>query len=95
MAYLLDLSSTSQIHLVFHVSQLKPFFGSKLRPEIVKLPNYNENSQNFIHPLAILNKRTILVDNQFKSQVLVQWDRLPIEESSWEDVDVLQDIFHI
>ena len=80
---------------MFHVSQLKPFVGSELPPEIVNLPDYNEESQNFIHPLAILNKRTILVDNQFKSQVLVQWDRLPIEESSWEDVDVLQDIFHI
>ena len=93
MAYQLDLPSTSQIHLVFHVSQLKPIVGSKLAPEIVKLLDYYDVSQNFSPPLAILNKWTILVDNQFKYQVLVQWDGLPAEKISWEDVDILQDIF--
>ena len=40
-----------------------------------------------------MDRQTILVDNQLKSQVLVQWDGLPVEDSSWEDVNVLQEIF--
>ena len=93
VAYKLDLPSTSQIHPVFHVSHLKPFVGSEVPPRGVTLLNYNEDSQNLIFPLAIVDRRTILVDNQLKSQVLVQWDGSPVEDSSWEDVDVLHEIF--
>ena len=93
MIYKLDFPSTSQIHPVFHVSQLKPFVGSEVLPGGATLPNYDEDSQNLICPLAIVDRRTISVDNQLKPQVLVQWDGLPVEDSSWEDVNVLQEIF--
>ena len=46
-----------------------------------------------VFPLAILDSRIASDDDHHKTQVLVQWAGLPIEETSWEDLDVLREEF--
>ena len=43
--------------------------------------------------MAILNSRVVTVDGLTKRQLLIQWSGLSMEESSWEDITVLQEIF--
>ncbi|GFS36789.1 hypothetical protein Acr_00g0048060 [Actinidia rufa] len=93
VAYQLDLPHTSKIHPVFHVSQLKPFSGTGLPSVVMQLPEINLGSQIPVTLVAIVNSRTITVNGQLKSQVLIQWKGWPIEDSTWEDVDVLQEVF--
>ena len=78
---------------MFHVSQLKPFYGSPVSSEIVNFPSNGQEPQAYICPLAILNNRTVTVDGQIKNQLLVQRTGLPVEESSREDATVIQEVF--
>ena len=57
------------------------------------IPNINLESQSLIIPATILNSITITVDGQSKTQMLVQWKGLPMEDSSWEDSDIIKEIF--
>ena len=72
---------------------MKSFFGSILPHAIVQLPAIGSEKQSLIFPLAILNIRTIIVEGQPKTQVLVQWESLPIEDSSWKDSDIFSEMF--
>ncbi|GFS31244.1 hypothetical protein Acr_00g0016420 [Actinidia rufa] len=93
VAYQLQLPTSSKIHPVFHVSQLKPFSGSTFPSVTMQLPDINLESQPLIIPAAVLNDRWITINGQTKHQMLVQWKGLPMEDSSWEDSDVLEEMF--
>ena len=81
IAYKLNLPVTSKIHHVFHISQLKPFYGSNIPTQIVNLPSTSDEMQSVKFPLAILNSRIVIAEDKLKTQVLVQWAGLPIEET--------------
>jgi hypothetical protein len=75
VAYELQLPSSSRIHPVFHVSQLKRALGTGLVSSPV-LPN--EQFQ-FSVPVKILQRRTVARGVQSSEQILVQWSHMTVE----------------
>ncbi|KAK2367199.1 hypothetical protein QL285_080510 [Trifolium repens] len=92
VAYKLKLPDHAKIHPVFHVSQLKQFKGVSAE-RYIPLPLTMSESGPIIHPMEVLDARTIMRGTQKINQVLVQWDQLPAAEATWEDIDTLQDNF--
>jgi Chromo (CHRromatin Organisation MOdifier) domain len=84
VAYHLNLPEGSLIHPVFHMSQLKKRVGSII-PLLTKLPLVGPEGKLKITPAAILDRRVLKRNNEVVVEVLVQWDNLPEEETSWED----------
>lgn len=81
VAYKLDLPSSSQIHPVFHVSQLKQMIGtattSTAIPESV--------SDVFIkEPEDILERKMVKRQGRAATKVLIKWKNTPVDEASWE-----------
>ena len=62
IAYQLELPTNSQIYHVFHVSQLKPFYGSPLSLEILDFPSNGQDPLAYNYPLVMLNNRKVIVD---------------------------------
>ncbi|KAJ0837840.1 putative nucleotidyltransferase, Ribonuclease H [Helianthus annuus] len=82
VAYKLDLPSDAQLHPVFHVSLLKKAFGQ--HAPIVPLPT---DSCFLLQPRSIVDRRLVRKGNHMVNQVLVHWQGLPLEDSSWEDLN--------
>jgi hypothetical protein len=55
MAYKLELSPSSRVHLVFHVSCLKKVIGDKIHVQTI-LPEINEEGKIILEPETILEK---------------------------------------
>ncbi|XP_043700242.1 uncharacterized protein LOC122650951 [Telopea speciosissima] len=92
VAYKLDLPSTARLHPVFHVSLLKGFMGSPpTQPATVPALFTQPDAQPV--PKAILNFRTLVSHGRSVRQALVQWEDLPLEDTSWEDISLLHRLF--
>jgi len=85
VAYKLSLSSSSAIHPVFHVSQLKQHAGNKIVYDNLLAQNLDPELQ----PPAILDRRMVKQKNQAATQVLVHWKTLSPYEATWEFADDL------
>jgi hypothetical protein len=89
VAYKLDLPSSSQIHPVFHVSQLKPF-----RPDntavSTDLPVQVQLDTPDVQPEQILERRLCKKGNAAHVQIKVKWSSLPAIQATWEDYEVLR-----
>jgi hypothetical protein len=91
VAYKLELPPSSQIHPVFHVSQLKAFTPSTLV--------YSELSQIMdlygvdVKPMKILERRLVWRGNHPVVQVKVLWSHFADAVTTWEDYDVLKTRF--
>ncbi|GKE14949.1 ty3-gypsy retrotransposon protein [Tanacetum coccineum] len=83
VVYRLALPATSKIHLVFHVSILKPFVGDN-SVEVAGLPEELHNDQPLEQPLAVCDARMVLRSGVPAQQVLVQWMGGSPEEATWE-----------
>jgi len=95
VAYRVNFPAGVRIHPVFHCSNLKPFRGEPgSTPAIPLPPNFHEN-QPLIFPLAILGSRRATAEPHNPWQVLVQWQGLSPEETSWEDWDQLRQDYHL
>lgn len=57
------------------------------------LPSSFVGNQPLLTPLAILDHRKIRRQNSWISQVLVEWTGIPLEETSWEDFNALQQMY--
>ena len=85
VAYKLDLSESSRIHPIFHCSLLKPYRQSTTQPEApLSLPPLLEEHQPLITPLFILDTKWTQSGEDKDLLVLVQWDGLLSEDTSWE-----------
>jgi len=89
VAYELVLPSTSRIHPVFHVSQLKPFLPSSCQVS-PQLPSFAADLQV---PISILQQRMIQRGKDTITQALVQWSESTPELATWEDLDSLKQRF--
>ncbi|XP_052189970.1 uncharacterized protein LOC127799785 [Diospyros lotus] len=82
VAYRLQLSKNSHIHLVFHVSLLKKSVGAqKVSPSLPTLPRENREA---LKPEAIVDRRVIYQQGAPLIQVLVKWRDKMAEDSTWE-----------
>lgn len=84
VAYKLALPAGSQIHPVFHVSQLKKRIGEGIVPQF-EPPLTGLEGEVLAQPVAALEKRMVKRNNQAVVQILVKWANLPIEAATWED----------
>jgi hypothetical protein len=62
-AYQLDLPASSQLHPVFHVSQLKPFLPN-YTPVFSDLPKVAELDVKGLYPEAVLERRLVKKGNR-------------------------------
>jgi hypothetical protein len=88
-AHKLDLPDSSQVHPVFHVSQLKPY-TAQYTPVFNTLPVVPHLDVAELEPEVILERRLVKKGNAAITQVLVKWSQLPTEMATWEDYYVLQ-----
>ena len=75
-AYRLDLPEHSQLHPVFHVSQLKPFL-SNYTPVFSELPKVAELDASNLLPEEVLERRLVKKGGKAIPQALVKWSTLP------------------
>jgi hypothetical protein len=92
VAYKLELPADSQVHPIFHVSQLKPFTPD-YSPVFKELPKVAELDTGQPEPDEILERRLVKKGNSAIPQVLVRWSNVPVEASTWEDFHVLKQRF--
>ena len=88
-AYWLDLPEHSQIHHVFHVSQLKPFLPN-YTPVFSELPKVAELDAHNLQPEWVLEHRLVKKGGKAIPQALFKWSTLPASMATWEDWYVLQ-----
>lgn len=84
VAYKLQLPSSSSVHPVFHVSQLKKVLSNAVQV----MPDIPNLSQPFQIPVRILQRR-LAVDIGV-SEGLVQWSGWPLSLATWENLEDLK-----
>ncbi|KAG7579311.1 Integrase catalytic core [Arabidopsis thaliana x Arabidopsis arenosa] len=90
VAYKLQLPTSSQIHPVFHVSQLKILVGNV--PTATQLPSVLQDV--FVkEPEVILERKMVNRQGRAATKVLVKWFNEPVEEATWEFLFDLQKKF--
>ncbi|RVW83267.1 Transposon Tf2-12 polyprotein [Vitis vinifera] len=92
VAYRLELPSSTTIHPVFHVSQLKRALGSAVLCQPLS-PILAEDLEWLVEPDQVLDIRKSSNNNQLSIEVLIQWKGLPQFEASWESVDTIKEHF--
>ncbi|GJZ05359.1 retrotransposon-related protein [Tanacetum coccineum] len=92
VAYKLDLPVTSQIHPVFHVSQLKQFKGSVSQVSVT-LPQCDSVGVIALEPVAVLDRRMAKRGNVAAVYVLIQWSNEGVNDATWELYDDIAERF--
>lgn len=92
VAHHLDLPSGSQIHPLFHVSQLKRHVGPTIQPQ-VQPPRCDSNGRQLMQPLSILQRKMVKVNNGVGVQFLIHWADLGVDEATWEDWSYIKNQF--
>ena len=88
-AYRLELPRGSQVHPVFHVSQLKGHVPDHT-PVFTSLPVPVDLSVPGVVPEEILDRLLVKKKNTAHLQILVKWATLPAASATWEDYDILK-----
>ncbi|KAL5762688.1 hypothetical protein ACOSP7_018952 [Xanthoceras sorbifolium] len=91
-AYRLLLPPGSQIHPVFHISQLKAKIGDRFTPN-PQLPHTGPDGQILAQPVAILDRKMVKKDNKAVVQYLIQWSTSSPEDATWEDATMIRRSF--
>lgn len=83
VAYQLELPVGSEIHNVFHVSQLK-FCRDPHSNPIQPLPQHSYTVPVKREPEAILDRKMVKRGRLAATKVLVKWQNLPPKQATWE-----------
>ena len=89
MAYKLELSTSSWVHPVFHVSCLKKVIDEKITVKTI-FPRLDEEGKIILEPEAVTKTRNRQLQNRSILEYLTKWKNLPIEDSTWEDESFIQ-----
>jgi hypothetical protein len=92
VVYKLLLPIGTQIHNVFHVSQLKKHLG----PTAIRAPNLPlipTSGKIQVAPVMVLDTRAVPHHPVLVTQWLVQWLNMSPEEATWEDADFIKFTF--
>ena len=92
VSYKFDLPAGSQIHPVFHVSNLKAKLGAQVVPRLA-LPAMTVDQIPNPKPVAIFATRPHQLRSRLITQVLVQWQDESKDDATWENLFVLQQKF--
>ena len=90
VAYKLALPTGSQIHPIFHMSQLKKRIRSH-HLQRTQIPSYGTSPT--LEPVAVLARRMVQRGNRPATQVLVHWTNSFPEDATWECLFDLQQRF--
>ena len=88
MAYKLELPATSWVHPLFHVSCSKKVIGDKLPIQTI-LSELDDKEKIILEPEVVKQTRTRQLRNQSISEYLIKWKNIPIEDSTWEDENII------
>lgn len=92
VAYQLLLPPGTQIHNVFHVSQLKKHLGPKAVP-VPDLPLIDAKGNIKVERVFVLDTRAVPRHPVLVTQWLVQWLNMSPEEATWEDAGFIKTTF--
>jgi hypothetical protein len=89
VAYKLQLLENSQVHPMFHVSQLKPYTPdfSLVFSELPSMPQLDIAE---LQPEIILDRRLTKKGNATVIEVLIKWRSLAVDMATWEDFNVIK-----
>jgi hypothetical protein len=90
VAYEMELPQGSRIHNVFHVSCLKRAIGQHITP-IEVLPPLDEQRKLVLIPEEILEVQEKRLGKRTIKEYLIRWKDLPIENSTWENEQVVHE----
>ena len=88
IAYRLQLPASSRIHSVFHIFLLKPHQGPLSDSPAIFFPSAS-NHHPVVQPLFILDWKWDSLLTPPTKLVLVQWEGLAPEDTTWEQWDTL------
>ena len=94
MAYKLELSKTSWVQPVFHVSCLKKVIRDKIPIQTI-FPILDEEGKVTLEPEKISETRTNKLRNWVITEYLVKWKNLLVEDSTREDESFIQKHPHL
>ncbi|KAM0028068.1 putative nucleotidyltransferase, Ribonuclease H [Helianthus debilis subsp. tardiflorus] len=92
VAYELELPPEARIHLVFHISMLKPAHGSFSSVPTTPLP-ITKDWEIDLQPNSVITHRWVYEVGQPVLELLISWCNRPIEESTWETYDLVAEQF--
>jgi hypothetical protein len=92
VAYELDLPSSSRIHPVFHVSQLKPKLGSSTVVTPL-LPLVNEAGIIQPEPAKVLLHGSRPKNNHPLTELLIRWAGQSAKDATWVEYSTLKNAY--
>ncbi|CAA0830188.1 Unknown protein, partial [Striga hermonthica] len=92
VAYRLELPKSSHIHPVIHVSQLKRSLG-EAQKWCEELQATAAGGWVIVRPSCAIEYRQVKKSGHYRWEVLVEWEELPSEEATWEDLDEIREQF--
>nr|GEV05791.1 hypothetical protein [Tanacetum cinerariifolium] len=87
VAYKLKLPAASQIHDVFHVSQLKKLHGTHLANVSNVLPQVDKDGLLEATLIKILDRKIVKENNAVVVYGLIQWSTVGPQDATWELLD--------